>query len=139
MGSKDELSPPSSPTSHGNRCTAASQPLPHTLLCPVNLSANPLGLCLQIVASCKRIDHLVDSLPDITDDENAQLQRIAALQQSNEDVGVQLHAELAAAQVQLELVQTLYATLADEKLQHPKPRRGQLVRDLKQSLQQANV
>lgn len=78
------------------------------------------GPCLQIVASCKRIDQLIDSLPDITDSEDTQLQRIADLQQRNEEVGADLQAELAAAQAQLNQVLCLHAALADDKLQNPK-------------------
>ena len=73
---------------------------------------------LQIVETCQRIDRLIDRLPVIDDGEEAQLQRIAALQQRNEDAGARLQAELAAARAQLEQVQTLYAALADDKLQH---------------------
>ena len=37
----------------------------------------------------------------------------------NEDAGTRLRTELAAAEVQLEQIQALYAALADDKLQHP--------------------
>lgn len=43
------------------------------------------------------------------------------LQERNEDAGARLQTELAAARAQLEQVQTLYAALADDKLQQPKP------------------
>lgn len=43
------------------------------------------------------------------------------LQERNEEAGARLQSELAVAQAQLEHIQTLYAALADDKLQHPEP------------------
>ena len=55
---------------------------------------------VQIVAACQRIDQLIDRLPEVSDSEEAQLERIAALQQRDQGLGLTLRAELAAAQAQ---------------------------------------
>ena len=68
--------------------------------------------------SCKRIDELIDRLPDAQDSEAEQLRRIVGLQQRNQEAGAALRRELAAAQAQLEHVQDAYAALADDRLQH---------------------
>ena len=64
----------------------------------------------------KRIQALIDLLPDVSDGEQAQLERIVALQHRNEAASEELQHELAAAKAQLAWTQDMYAVLADDVL-----------------------
>ena len=73
---------------------------------------------VQILDTHKRIEALIDLLPDVSDGEQAQLERIVALQHRNEAASEELQRELAAAKAQLSRTQDMYAVLADDALKH---------------------
>ena len=73
---------------------------------------------MQILETHKRIGALIDLLPDVSDGEQAQLERIVALQHRNDAAAEELQRELAAAKAQLIRTQDLYAVLADDVLKH---------------------
>ena len=71
----------------------------------------------QIVGASKTLDSLIQHLPDISDTEQEQLERIAALLAENEAVGSELREVQRQAAGQLMRVQALYGALADAELQ----------------------
>lgn len=73
---------------------------------------------VQILDTHKRIEALIDLLPDVSDGEQAQLERIVTLQRRNEAASEELQRELAAAKAQLSRMQDMYAVLADDALKH---------------------
>ena len=76
---------------------------------------------VQILETHKRLEALIDRLPDVSDGEQAQLERIVALQERNEAASEELQRELTAVKAQLRDTQDVYAVLADDVLRHRTP------------------
>ncbi|MCL7036908.1 hypothetical protein MKW94_028028 [Papaver nudicaule] len=88
---------------------------------PADIAEQPKLMSAALVKAAKQFDVLVSALPVSEGDEEAQLKRIAELQEENEEVGQELQNQLEAAETELKQVQGLFNEAADNCLNLKKP------------------
>ncbi|KAG2330657.1 hypothetical protein Bca4012_019760 [Brassica carinata] len=81
----------------------------------------PKQLSADLVKAAKQFDALVAALPLSEGGEEAQLKRIAELQEENDVIGQELQKQLEAAEKELKQVQELFGQAADNCLNMKKP------------------
>ena len=92
-----------------------------TLLAPL-VATQPLireqtkTMAQQVIAASKRLENLIQELPDSMQTEEVQLDRLESLQQQHTQAGVELNAALQDAQGSLVKVQDCFAELVDKQL-----------------------
>lgn len=70
----------------------------------------------QLIGASKQLDELIQHLPEITTNEDEQLQAIVSLQQQNDEVGDELRDMQRRTETQLARVQAVFGVLADNAL-----------------------
>ncbi|CAO2842557.1 unnamed protein product [Amaranthus hypochondriacus] len=86
-----------------------------------NFADEPKTASAALVKAAKQFDALVNALPLDEGGEEAQLKRIAELQEENDAIGQELQRQLEAADKELKQVQELFSQASDNCLNMKKP------------------
>ncbi|XP_042477498.1 mediator of RNA polymerase II transcription subunit 21-like isoform X2 [Macadamia integrifolia] len=86
----------------------------------VNIAEQPKQMSIGLVKAAKQFDTLVNALP-VSEGDDAQLERIAALEAENEAVGQELQRQLEAAEQELKQAQELFDQAVDHCVNLKKP------------------
>ncbi|KAL2475600.1 Mediator of RNA polymerase II transcription subunit 21 [Abeliophyllum distichum] len=86
-----------------------------------DLAEQPKLVSAELVKAAKQFDALVAALPLSEGGEEAQLKRIAELQDENDAIGQELQKQLETAEKELKQVQELFSQAADNCLNLKKP------------------
>ncbi|GAB2298852.1 Mediator of RNA polymerase II transcription subunit 21 [Dionaea muscipula] len=87
----------------------------------VNLAEQPKFMSAALVKAAQQFDTLVNALPLAEGGEEAQLNRLAELQEENDAIGQELQRQLEAAENELNRVRELFNQAADNCLNMKKP------------------